>query len=45
LTALPSRFQVAEDDLRLCAVLIDVEEETGKALSIQRIMRFLPKED
>ena len=37
LTGMPTRFEVAEDDLRLCAVLIDIDEESCKALSIKRI--------
>ncbi|WP_286952655.1 MULTISPECIES: TIGR00282 family metallophosphoesterase [Aminobacterium] len=41
LTSLPSRFQVASDDLRLNAVIVDVDNETKKAASIQRIARFL----
>lgn len=41
LTSLPSRFQVASDDLRLNAVIVDVDNETKKAVSIQRIARSL----
>lgn len=37
LTQLPRRFLVATDDVKLCAVLLDVDEETGKARSIQRL--------
>jgi len=36
LTGLPHRFQMAEGDVKMCAVLIDVDENTGKATAIQR---------
>lgn len=36
-TLLPSRFEVADGDAQLCGVLIDVDNETGKAHAIQRI--------
>ena len=37
LTQLPTKFEVAKKDLRLNAVLIAIDEQTGKALSIERI--------
>lgn len=37
LTQLPTKFEVAKKDLRLNAVLIVIDEQTGKALSIDRI--------
>jgi len=39
LNQLPTRFEVAKGDVRLHAVLIEADPETGHALSIQRIMR------
>jgi len=45
LTGLPSRFQVASDDLRLNAVLIDIDTETKKATHIERIVRVLDEEN
>lgn len=39
---LPVRHQIAEEDLRLCAVLIDVDTITGAAKSIERIRIDLP---
>jgi 2',3'-cyclic-nucleotide 2'-phosphodiesterase len=39
LTGLPARFDVAKGDARLCAVLIQAEPDTGRALSIERIVR------
>lgn len=38
LTGLPSRFEPAKGDPRLCAALIDCDPETGRARSIERIM-------
>jgi hypothetical protein len=38
LTSLPGRFEAAINDVRLCAVLVECDESTGRARSIQRIM-------
>ena len=38
LTNMPARFEAASGDVRLCAVVIDCDEPTGKAKSIKRIM-------
>jgi 2',3'-cyclic-nucleotide 2'-phosphodiesterase len=38
LTNMPSRFEPATDDVRLCAALIDCDPVTGRANSIERIM-------
>ena len=37
LTQLPNKFDVAKGDVRLQAVLIDVDERSGSALSIKRL--------
>jgi metallophosphoesterase (TIGR00282 family) len=37
LTLLPNRFDVAKGDVRLQGVLIDIDDRTGKALSIERL--------
>jgi hypothetical protein len=37
LTQLPSKFEVAKKDIRLNGVVIGVDEQNGKALSIERI--------
>lgn len=42
LDQLPTRFEVAKGDVRLSAVLIEADSETGRAISIQRILRKLP---
>ncbi|MGH9327386.1 MAG: TIGR00282 family metallophosphoesterase [Terriglobia bacterium] len=39
LDQIPARFEVAKGDVRLCGVVIDADPSSGKALSIQRIMR------
>jgi len=36
-TSMPVPFDVADDDVRLCGVLVEVDPDTGKALSAQRI--------
>ena len=37
-TQMPARFEVAKKDPVLCAVLIDVDESTGRARRIERVM-------
>ena len=37
LTALPTKFDVAEDDPRLCGTIVEVDSESGRAVSIQRL--------
>jgi metallophosphoesterase (TIGR00282 family) len=46
LTGLPSRFEPAQGDVRLCATLIDCDPETGRALNVERLMlpQFEPAE-
>ena len=39
-TQRPHRFQVAEGPVRLCGVLVDVDEETGRARRIERVSRL-----
>jgi metallophosphoesterase (TIGR00282 family) len=38
LTGLPGRFEAAKGDPRFCAVLIECDEASGRAQSIQRLM-------
>lgn len=38
LNNMPVRFEPATGDVRLCAVVVDCDETTGKARSIQRLM-------
>jgi metallophosphoesterase (TIGR00282 family) len=37
LTANPTQFEVASDDCRLCGTLVEIDSETGLAISIERI--------
>ena len=37
LTQMPTRFQVASEDIRLCGAVAEIDPETGKAVSIERI--------
>lgn len=41
LTQMPTRFEMAEGDVQLHGVVIDVDEKTGKANSIKRIQEKL----
>jgi calcineurin-like phosphoesterase len=41
LNARPARFEAAKGDVRLHGVVVDVDEETGRARSISRIQRKL----
>jgi len=34
----PQKYEIAKDNLHLCAVVISVEQETGKAVDIERII-------
>jgi len=40
LTQRPARFEVAKKDPVLCAVVIDIDETTGKARQIERVMEL-----
>jgi metallophosphoesterase (TIGR00282 family) len=40
-TQMPARFEVAEGDVQLHGVVVDVDEKTGKARSIKRIQEKL----
>jgi calcineurin-like phosphoesterase len=39
LDQLPARFEVAKGDVRLSAALIEVDPQSGRASSIQRVVR------
>lgn len=38
LTFNPTHFEVATEDVRLCGAIVDIDEETGKATAIERLM-------
>jgi metallophosphoesterase (TIGR00282 family) len=41
LTCVPTRFEVAKENIQLQGVVLDIDEKTGKAKSIERIQRKL----
>ncbi len=41
LTAIPVRFEVAQENVQLAGAVVDIDEETGKARSIIRIQKKL----
>lgn len=41
ITQLPTRFQVAENDIQLHGAILEIEAKTGRAVSIKRIQRKL----
>lgn len=41
-TGLPAKFKPAGRDTRLCGAIIDLDDETGKAVAIRRIQERLP---
>ncbi|MBM3212475.1 YmdB family metallophosphoesterase, partial [Candidatus Poribacteria bacterium] len=43
LTQLPEKFDVAKGDVRLSAVIVDIDQITGNAISIERIQKIVKK--
>ncbi len=41
LTSIPARFEVAKENVQLHGAILDIDENTGKAISIARIQRKL----
>ena len=41
LTQMPTKFEMAEGDIQLHGVIIDIDDKTGKAISIKRIQKKL----
>ncbi len=41
ITQLPTRFEMAEENVKLCGAVVEVDEKTGKALSIKRVQKGL----
>jgi metallophosphoesterase (TIGR00282 family) len=39
LSQIPERFEVAKGDVRLCGVLVEADARTGRAVSIERVVR------
>lgn len=44
LSSIPVKFQVAEENIQLHGVLVEIDEKTGKAISILRIQKKLDHE-
>jgi len=44
LTQLPHRFEVATGDVKLCGVVVDIDDASGKAVSIERVQLPFPKQ-
>ena len=40
-TGLPTRFPVAKGPVRLCGVIVEVDESSGKSTSIERFSRLI----
>ncbi|MGA9530144.1 MAG: TIGR00282 family metallophosphoesterase [Terriglobales bacterium] len=38
LSGMPARFEAATGDVRLCGVVVECDEQTGRALKIERVM-------
>jgi hypothetical protein len=41
--AVPVRFEVASDNIKLCGAIVEIEDKTGRAVSIKRIQRGFPQ--
>jgi calcineurin-like phosphoesterase len=41
ITAVPVRFEVAEQDIQLHGAVLEIDEQTGKALAIERLQKKL----
>lgn len=44
-TGMPARFDVAVGDVRLCGAVATIDSETGRALSIERVVIYWDPED
>jgi len=46
ITGIPLKFAVADDDVKIGGALIDINDQTGQAMNIQRIMKDInPRQD
>jgi len=43
-TGMPTRFPVAKGQVRLCGLIVDVDEQSGKALAVERYNELQPLE-
>jgi hypothetical protein len=38
LNGMPARFEAANHDVRLCAVVVECDDQTGRARGMERVM-------
>jgi hypothetical protein len=38
ITQMPSHFEIATDDVRLCGAVVTVETDSGQAMNIERLI-------
>jgi len=43
ITAIPVRFEVASEDIKLCGAILDIDDSSGRSLSITRVAKGLIK--
>lgn len=43
LCGVPSKFEICDEDIKFQAIVIDIDDETGRAMDIRRISMPLPK--
>jgi len=43
ITAIPVRFEVASEDIKLCGAILDIDDFSGRSLSITRVQKGLIK--
>jgi metallophosphoesterase (TIGR00282 family) len=43
ITSLPAPFPIARGDVRLCGVIVSIDEATGRALHIERVNELIPE--
>jgi metallophosphoesterase (TIGR00282 family) len=41
ITQLPTRFEMADENVKLCGAVVDIDDNTGKASFIKRIQRCI----
>jgi metallophosphoesterase (TIGR00282 family) len=42
-SGMPTRFPIAKGPVRLCGVIVDIDAETGRCLTIRRLSRLVPE--
>jgi calcineurin-like phosphoesterase len=39
LTSMPKKFEVAENNVKLCGIVVQIDEKTGQAKNIKRLQK------